>query len=145
VVPCAGPDRGGDSPHRTCLCATGDLSAAGTPDLEQALSDFSHQRCDSLFSASPLEDFLIWERTTDGSLRPLNYDPTARGRRQERAVQYVENGSFYMFRPTVLRSSRNRMGGRIGMSVMEFWKAFEVDDEQGLEMCAALRLRFLTT
>jgi hypothetical protein len=29
------------------------------------------------------------------------------------------------------------------MSIMEFWKAFEVDDEQGLEMCAALMRRFL--
>jgi CMP-N,N'-diacetyllegionaminic acid synthase len=126
------------------VCAVQATSPLREPvDLERALDDFSRQGCDSLFSASPLEDFLIWERGRSGSLRPINYDPAARARRQERAVQYVENGSFYIFRPDMLRATRNRMGGRIGMSIMEFWEAFEVDYEQGLEMCAALMRRFL--
>lgn len=127
------------------VCALQATSPLREPsDLERALRDFSEQRCDSLFSASPLHDFLIWERDDDGSLHALNYDPADRGRRQDRAErQYVENGSFYLFRPEVLREHGNRMGGRIGLTVMEFWKAFEVDDEEGLEMCGALMERFL--
>ena len=94
------------------VCALQATSPLREPaDLERALDDFSRQDCDSLFSASPLEDFLIWERTPDGSVRPVNYDPAARGRRREREVQFVENRSFYMFRPDMLRSTQTGWAG----------------------------------
>lgn len=129
------------------VCALQVTSPLREPsDIEEALEDFAAQRCDSLFSASPLRDFLIWERSDDGTLRALNYDPAHRGRRQDRPErQYVENGSFYLFRPEILRSTGSRIGGRTGLSVMEFWKAFEVDDQEGLDMCSALMERFLAS
>jgi N-acylneuraminate cytidylyltransferase len=137
-------DRIEDTTHKIDLvCALQATSPVREPsDLDRGLEDFARQGCDSLFSASPLEDFLIWECASDGTMRALNYDPAERGQRQGRSGQYVENGSFYLFRPVLLRSTGNRMGGRIGISIMEFWKAFEVDDEQGLEMCSALMRKF---
>ncbi len=112
-------------------------------DLDRGVSDFLRQGCDSLFSASQLDDFMIWEMAEDGTLRAVNYDPAARGRRQDRGSQFVENGSFYLFRPWLLRDGGNRLGGRIGMSLMQLWKAFEIDDEEGLEMCRTLMARYI--
>ncbi len=107
-------------------------------DIEQGLKDFEKNGYDSLFSGAILEDFLIWDRKKDGTLQSLNYNYLERKPRQDHGTQYVENGSFYLFRPEILRASGNRMGGKIGISLMEFWKSFEVDSIEGLEFCAAL-------
>lgn len=126
------------------VCALQATSPLREPaDLQRGLDTFLDDGCDSLFSASVLDDFLIWERATDGTPRAANYDPANRGRRQDRAPQYVENGSFYLFAPWVLRDAGNRLGGRVGMSLMEIWKAFEIDDAAGLETCAVLMERLL--
>jgi N-acylneuraminate cytidylyltransferase len=111
-------------------------------DIDTALAVFADEGLDSLFSAGPLDDFLIWERR-DGELQAINYDPARRGRRQDRPEQVVENGSFYLFRPELLRRANNRLGGKVGVSVMEFWKSFEIDEESDMEMCATLMRRFL--
>lgn len=109
-----------------------------TADIERGLTDFSDQGCDSLFSAAILDDFLIWERRAEGQFVSLNYDSRRRARRQDRNPQYVENGSFYVLRPEILRREGNRLGGRIGVSIMEFWKSFEIDTADDLELCATL-------
>ena len=41
--------------------------------------------------------------------------------------QYVENGSFYIFKPEIIWKNNNQIGGKIGISLMEFWKSFEID------------------
>jgi N-acylneuraminate cytidylyltransferase len=58
-------------------------------------------------------------------------------------VQYIENGSFYLFKPTVLKQHNNRFGSRIGVVEMEFWKMFEIDSPDDLRMCAALMKEFI--
>ena len=44
----------------------------------------------------------------------------------------MENGSFYVIKPEALAKTRNRLSGKIGMVEMEFWKMFEIDDENDL-------------
>ena len=111
-------------------------------DIERALADFEEKGCDSLFSGSLIGDFFIWARR-DGLLDSLNYEWRRRTRRQEFDEQYVENGSIYVFAPRLLRETGNRLGGTIGVTLMEFWKSFEIDSQQGLELCEALMQRFL--
>lgn len=123
------------------LQATSPLREAA--DIERGLSDFRAQGCDSLFSGARIEDFLIWERGDDGRLDSLNHDWRRRLRRQDVPDQFVENGSFYIFTPELLRNSGNRLGGRVGISEMAFWKSFEVDTPESLAMCEALAQRFL--
>lgn len=123
------------------LQATSPLREPG--DIDRAVHDYSVQGCDCLFSASQLEDFLIWERRPGRELGAINYRPEARGIRQERPEQLVENGSFYLFPPQLLRESGNRLAGKIGISLMPLWKAFEIDDEQSLELCRVLMEGFL--
>jgi CMP-N,N'-diacetyllegionaminic acid synthase len=111
-------------------------------DIDRAVADFGSQSCDSLFTGARLDDFLIWEQR-DGALKSLNYDWRSRGRRQDRRPQFVENGSIYVFTPELLRTTSNRLGGRIGVSVMDLWKSFEIDDPEDVETCAALMRHYL--
>lgn len=112
-------------------------------DLERGLAVFAGGEFDSLFSCSVAEDLYFWQRGMDGRLDSINYDWRNRKRRQDHAPQYIENGSFYMFQPDVLRRFNNRFGERIGMVEMEFWKTFEIDSPEGLRLCAALMQEFL--
>ena len=112
-------------------------------DIERGLRDFQEQKCDSMFSCSVAEDLFFWEKMPDGTLRSINYDYRNRSRRQDIPKQYIENGSFYLFKPEVLRQYNNRLGGKIGMTQMEFWKMFEIDSMEDLRMCEALMKAFL--
>ena len=118
------------SPLRTSddICRGLDLAASG--------------KYDSLFSCSIAEDLFFWEERA-GSLESINYDWHNRKRRQDIPKQYIENGSFYLFRPEVLRQNNNRFGEKIGVIEMEFWKMFEIDSREDLRMCSALMKEFL--
>ena len=50
---------------------------------------------------------------------------------------------LYIFKPKILTENNNRLGGKIGYSPMDFWKMFEIDDEEDLRMCSALMIEFL--
>lgn len=112
-------------------------------DMERGLIEFERGEYDSMFSCSPAEDLLLWEKSFEGDLRSINYNYRNRGRRQDRPKQYIENGSFYIFRPDILRKYNNRLGGRIGMVEMEFWKMFEIDTMEDLKMCEVMMREFL--
>lgn len=106
-------------------------------DIENAVDTLIRENADSLFSAAPLHDFCIWAER-DGALASINYDYRNRGQRQTFERQWVENGSIYVFKPQVLREHGNRLGGQITLSFMDFWKSFEVDDAESLELCRHL-------
>jgi CMP-N,N'-diacetyllegionaminic acid synthase len=112
-------------------------------DIERGLRDFYEQKCDSMFSCSVAEDLFFWEKQSDGGWRSVNYDYKERSRRQDIPEQYIENGSFYLFKKEVLRQYNNRLGGKIGITLMEFWKMFEIDSMEDLKMCEALMKVFL--
>lgn len=111
-------------------------------DIERGLHDFYEQKCDSMFSCSVARDLFFWEETSGGMLKSVNYDYRNRSRRQDTAKQYIENGSFYLFKPEILRQCNNRLGGKIGMTQMEVWKMFEIDSMEDLQMCEALMRAF---
>ncbi len=112
-------------------------------DIERGLAAFAAGGYDSLFSCGVAEDLYFWQRSADGRLESINYDWRNRKRRQDHAAQYIENGSFYLFQPEVLRRFNNRFGERIGMVEMDFWKTFEIDSLEGMRLCAALMQEFL--
>lgn len=122
------------------LQATSPLREAS--DMEKALQNFKTNQFDSMFSCAELKDFLIWESSAEG-YRSTNYDYRNRKRRQEFNKQYVENGSFYIFKPEVLKNYNNRFGAKIGIATMEFWKTFEIDDLEDLRMCEVLMKHYL--
>ena len=113
-----------------------------TDDIRNGLEIAKSGKFDSLFSCSIAEDLFFWEDSS-GNLDSVNYDWRNRKRRQDIPKQYIENGSFYLFRPEALRKNNNRFGGRIGVVEMEFWKMFEIDSMDDLRMCSALMKEFL--
>ena len=95
-------------------------------DFSRGIDLFQSANYDSMFSCSIAEDLYFWERKNN-QLESINYDWRNRKRRQDHSPQYIENGSFYIFTPNVLRNHNNRFGNNIGMLEMEFWKMFEID------------------
>ena len=111
-------------------------------DVKRGLDLALSNQFDSLFSCSVVDDLFFWEKTQNG-LESKNYDWKNRKPRQDSPKQYIENGSFYLFRPEVIQKSKNRFGGKIGMIEMEFWKMFEIDTQDDLRMCSVLMKEFL--
>jgi N-acylneuraminate cytidylyltransferase len=58
--------------------------------------------------------------------------------RQQIEKRYLENGSFYVLVPSLLREKQNRLGGRIGMQLMERHKMFQIDRPEDIKLCAAI-------
>ncbi|NLF43472.1 MAG: acylneuraminate cytidylyltransferase family protein [Bacteroidales bacterium] len=106
-------------------------------DLSKAIKQFHQEGWDSAFSGAVLDDFLIWEKNQHDCLISINYDYINRGRRQDRDPQYVENGSFYLFKPGILRQG-NRLGGKIGVFLMDLWQSFEIDTPDDIRLMEVL-------
>lgn len=107
-------------------------------DLDQALQAFETEAYDSLLSVTEIEDFFTWALDSSGQPKSVNYDYRNRQRRQTIEKRYLENGSFYIFRPSILREHNNRLGGRIGMHVMAKHKMFQIDTADDLRLCTAI-------
>ncbi|HCU88570.1 MAG TPA: phosphatase [Gammaproteobacteria bacterium] len=104
-------------------------------DFIKAKDKFISGSYDSLLSAVLFNRFL-W----DADEKPVNYDPTRRPRRQEAAVQYMENGAFYFTAAEVLEKQKCRLGGRIGIHVMPLDTACEIDEPRDWTFCERLLL-----
>lgn len=107
-------------------------------DLSGALQQYERDGCDSVLSVCEIEDFFIWRVGQNGSLEGVNHDPNNRQRRQDIGKRYLENGSFYIFTPELIRERTNRLGGRIGMFVMAKHKMFQIDTPSDVALCEAI-------
>ncbi|WP_407151447.1 acylneuraminate cytidylyltransferase family protein [Bradyrhizobium sp. ORS 86] len=117
------------------LQATSPIRESG--DIEGALETFDREKLDSLLSVCEVEDYFNWRIGTNGP-EPINYDFRNRRMRQQIEKRYLENGSFYVFIPSLLREHQNRLGGKIGMHLMERHKMFQIDRIEDIKLCAAI-------
>ena len=106
-------------------------------DIEKALRTFERDRLDSLLSVCEVEDYFNW-RIGAGGPEAINYDYRNRRMRQQIEKRYLENGSFYVFVPSLLREHSNRLGGKIGFQLMERHKMFQIDRIEDIKLCAAI-------
>jgi N-acylneuraminate cytidylyltransferase len=95
-----------------------------------------------MFSCSKLDDFFIWGKRKS-NYSSLNYNYKNRKRRQDVKKQYLENGSFYIFKPEIIKKMKNRLGGKIEIIEQEFWKSFEIDSIKSLKFCEILMKNYL--
>jgi len=112
-------------------------------DIDTAIKLFQKEKYDSMFSSSIVEDLFFWEKDINNKLQSINYNYLDRKRRQDMTEKIVENGSFYIFKPEIIKKYGNRFGGSIGHSRMDFWKMFEIDNLEDLKMCSSLMKDFL--
>lgn len=104
-------------------------------DIDGAVQKLIDENTDSLLSVASLDGFFIWQETEEG-FKSLNYDYNCRPRRQDFKPQHAaENGSIYLFKPEVLRTTNNRLGGRIATYKMDFWKTWEIDYPEDKALC----------
>lgn len=103
-------------------------------DLDNAIMQMNQDNLDSLLTVVEVEDFFNW-RVGQSGLESIDYDYQSRKRRQDIARRYLENGSFYIFRPEILRNFNNRLGGKIGMQIMERYKMFQIDNMEDVMLC----------
>ncbi|RXG97710.1 acylneuraminate cytidylyltransferase family protein [Bradyrhizobium zhanjiangense] len=106
-------------------------------DIERALETFDREHLDSLLSVCEVEDYFNWRIGANGP-EPINYDFRNRRMRQQIEKRYLENGSFYVLIPSLLREQSNRLGGKIGFHVMERHKMFQIDRPEDVKLCAAI-------
>ncbi|MEM6456477.1 MAG: acylneuraminate cytidylyltransferase family protein, partial [Acidobacteriota bacterium] len=107
-------------------------------DIDAAVDRLREAGADSVVSVTPFHGFL-WQPdpiasadTPADAIAPVDYDPRARPRRQDRAPSYVENGAIYVVRRALLEAARCRLGGRVAAYVMPARRAVDVDTAEDL-------------
>ena len=96
-------------------------------DIDGAVDLLLEKDFDSVFSGCPEHFTGRWALGSDSCATPLNFDPGHRPRRQDHGIEYLENGSIYVFKPQVLRETGARMGGRIGVYPMPAERSHQID------------------
>jgi YrbI family 3-deoxy-D-manno-octulosonate 8-phosphate phosphatase len=79
--------------------------------LKDGIKKYFNTRAESLVSVVRQKRF-IWEKDEDDSIKPINYDPPKRPRRQDWSGYLVENGAFYITSREGLLKSSSRISGR---------------------------------
>ncbi|MBE9403394.1 acylneuraminate cytidylyltransferase family protein [Brachybacterium sp. Marseille-Q2903] len=121
------------------LQATSPVRLPGT--LDRAVAQFRDSGCDSLIGVLPQSPFFWHLPEADGEQPRADYDWTARPRRQDLTAgqhHYFENGSLYVTAPHVYRETRNRIGGRISLFVLDELEGVDIDTEA--DVAAAERM-----
>ncbi len=103
-------------------------------DIDNAINFFFENNLDSLFSSTELSDLTLWSLNRCNELESLNFDYNNRLRRQDQNSNFIENGSIYIFKPSVILENNNRLGGKIGMFKMNFWQTWELDTLEDLDV-----------
>tara|TARA_B110000046_G_C12935543_1_gene373413 strand:- start:413 stop:1108 length:696 start_codon:yes stop_codon:yes gene_type:complete len=113
-------------------------------DIDNTVKEFRAKKLDSCFSASRLNDFLIWKlNKKTKKFSSINYDYKNRGVRQGRELNYVENGSIYVFKSDLINYKNNRLSGKIGMYLMDFWQSFEIDEKSDWKLLETIYQKFI--
>jgi N-acylneuraminate cytidylyltransferase len=102
-------------------------------DIDRAIDKLREESADSLLSVVQSHHW-VW-RLEDGVPDSFNFDYKNRPRRQERVPEFDENGSIYVFKPTVLRTYKNRLGGKIALYPMDDWSTVDIDTPHDLTLC----------
>ncbi|WP_229382634.1 acylneuraminate cytidylyltransferase family protein [Microbacterium allomyrinae] len=115
------------------LQATSPLRLPGT--IDRAVAQFCETGVDSLVGVVPQTPFL-WRL---GEPAFAHYDIDARPRRQELdagGLFYRETGSLYLTRTEIYEDRHNRLGGDVGLFVMDEIEGIDIDTELDLSLAA---------
>lgn len=111
--------------HLMLVQATSPLVSA--EDLSEAFARYVHSGADSLLTVARQKRF-VWEQDDSGWARPVNYNPTARPRRQDFDGFLVENGAIYITDRDRFLNAGSRLHGRIAVYEMSPESYIELDD-----------------
>lgn len=113
--------------HVMLLQATSPVRRPGT--IDRAIEQIESTAVDSLVGVVPQTPFLWWT-ARDGHGPTADFDVDNRPRRQDLTaaqMRYRETGSLYVTRPWVYRERGNRLGGTIGLFIMDEVEGVDID------------------
>jgi len=110
-------------------------------DFSDAIQQIRQEKSDSLLSVAEIEDFFIWKKEC-GHANSVNYNYKNRKPRQQIDKTYLENGSFYLFKPQLLRDENNRLGGDVSLFKMDRYKMFQIDNIEDIELSSVVMKGF---
>lgn len=96
-------------------------------DLSNALEHFYNSEADSLISVVRQKRF-IWQTDDGVGIKPINYNPQRRPRRQEFEGYLIENGAFYITKRKNLLDTGCRISGITTFYEMDEETYFEIDE-----------------
>ena len=96
-------------------------------DLSSAIKIYEQKKADSLLSLVEQKRF-IWREGVNSFMKPLNYNPVQRPRRQDFDGNLVENGAFYITSKGALDKTECRVSGNIAHYKMPEDTYFEIDE-----------------
>ncbi len=115
-------------------------------DINDSIIKFCNHDYDSMFSATPARDLCLWSKFGN-SLCCNSYDKNNPVRRRQTTFgeRYIENGSFYIFKPEVIYKSGTRFGDKIGTSIpMKPFKNIEIDELEDLKFAEVVMKAFIS-
>jgi len=106
-------------------------------DLDCGIEKVMSGEYDSVFSTT-LETWIPkWIQAGD-IVKPVNWTPKQRPRRQQMPELLIENGAFYITKREHLLKNRLRYSGRIGSVEMPLKRSFQIDTPDELELIRAI-------
>lgn len=105
-------------------------------DLDDAVDRVLAGAESCVFSAVESWGFL-WRHGADG-MSGVNHDAAVRPRRQDREVEYLETGAFYVMDAAGFRAAGHRFFGRVGVAVVAERGAIEIDTPEQLRVASAI-------
>lgn len=112
-------------------------------DLDAAIERVRAGESDTVFSAVESWGYL-WRAGATGAVggiagaTGINHDHRRRPRRQEREIEFLETGAFYVMDAEGFLRAGHRFFGRIGIALVPESHAIEIDTEQQLALASAL-------
>ena len=97
--------------------------------LDRAINQFLEQQNDSLLSLSASHNF-FWKVSNNNAY--AQYDFMKRPMRQQinnEDIQYIENGSLYIFKTDHFLNHKNRLGGNIGYVIFDEEYSKQIDTD----------------
>lgn len=102
-----------------------------TKDVDEAIKQIIEDKADSLLSCFKTHAF-IWKKNKN-NCAPTNYNFLKRPRSQDSKF-YQENGAIYITKPKIYFKNKNRLGGKISIFGMDFWKSLEIDEVKDFQI-----------
>jgi N-acylneuraminate cytidylyltransferase len=106
----------------------------GPEDIDNAILTLIDNNADSCLSAVAEHFTGRWRIGKDGIAEPVNFKLNHRPMRQDYHIEYLENGSIYVFKPWVLRKHKTRLGGKIVIYPMDWLESLQIDSPEDLEL-----------
>ena len=106
--------------------------------LKNAINKFLAKKYDSMLSVVQSNHFL-WKLTINDNIKPLSYNPKKRPRSQFLKNNFIENGSFYIFKKIGFLKNNCRLFGKIGHYVMSAESIHEIDTYHDLKIVKKIK------